>query len=358
MMALQQRLSGAAAETIRSGPGLALCVLLGAVAVGLASAIPIWGGSGVVYALLVGMLLAAAWSPPAVLSAGIDAAAKPVLRIGVALLGTQISAQTLATLDLATIALLALSIIFILVAGVLLARMLGIARELALVAAASVAICGASAAVAFALLLARPETRERDAACTVGAVSVLSTAAMLLYPAFAQVLDLRSGGDWNLPRRDDPGSAAGGRCRLRRRCGCRQHRDHHQALAGRLARAGAGPGVGGGCRLGGGSCDHVIRFLPPFLIAFFAFAALNVAELLPRIIVDTAAPLSRFLLITAMAAIGLKLPWRSVAAYGWRPALLLDAALGVAGGAGRDISGLRAVVAPAYLRGRTKCFGA
>ena len=63
--------------------------------------------------------------------------------------------------------------------------------------------------------------------------------------------------------------------------------------------------------------------MPPFLIAFFAFAALNVAELLPRIIVDTAAPLSRFFLVTAMAAIGLKLPWRSVAAYGWRPALLL-----------------------------------
>jgi len=80
--------------------------------------------------------------------------------------------------------------------------------------------------------------------------------------------------------------------------------------------------------------------LPPFLIAFFAFAALNVAELLPRIIVDTAGPLSRFFLVTAMAAIGLKLPWRSVAAYGWRPVLLLAL-----------LSGLLVLLVASYLLG-------
>jgi uncharacterized integral membrane protein (TIGR00698 family) len=341
MMALQQRLSGAAAEIIRSGPGLVLCVLLGALAVGLAGAIPIWGGSGVVYALLVGMLLAAVWSPPTICSAGIDAAAKPVLRIGVALLGTQISAQTLATLDLATIALLALSIIFILVAGVLLARTLGIGRELALVAAASVAICGASAAVAFALVLARPETRERDAACTVGAVSVLSTAAMLLYPALAQVLGLdpvATGIFLGATIQEVPHAVAAG-------YGVDPDVGNIATTTKLLRVALLGPAlILVSAAVAGSAASNRVPtpygFMPPFLIAFFAFAALNVAEFLPRIIVGTAGPLSRFFLITAMAAIGLKLPWRSVAAYGWRPVLLLTL-----------LSGLQVLLVASYLLG-------
>jgi uncharacterized integral membrane protein (TIGR00698 family) len=340
MMALQQRLSGAAAEIIRSGPGLVLCVLLGAVAVGLAGAIPIWGGSGVVYALLVGMLLAAVWSPPAICSAGIDAAAKPVLRVGVALLGTQISAQTLATLDPATIALLALSIIVILVVGALLARMLGIARELALVAAASVAICGASAAVAFALVLARPETRERDAACTVGAVSVLSTAAMLLYPPFAHMLGLdpvATGIFLGATIQEVPHAVAAG-------YGVDADVGNIATTTKLLRVALLGPAlILVSAAVAGSAPDRASTsygFLPPFLIAFFAFAALNVVGLLPRIIVDTAGPLSRFLLVTAMAAIGLKLPWRSVAAYGWRPVLLLAL-----------LSGLLVLLVAIYLLG-------
>ena len=36
-----------------------------------------------------------------------------------------------------------------------------------------------------------------------------------------------------------------------------------------------------------------------------------------------AAPLSRFCLVTAMVAIGLTLPWRSLTAYGWRPVAML-----------------------------------
>src|SRR5438105_1041461 len=49
----------------------------------------------------------------------------------------------------------------------------------------SLRICGASAAIAYALVLAPSEERERDVACTVGVVTVLSTAAMFAYPPLA-----------------------------------------------------------------------------------------------------------------------------------------------------------------------------
>ena len=58
-------------------------------------------------------------------------------------------------------------------------------------------------------------------------------------------------------------------------------------------------------------------------MAFVALAVLNIAGILPPIVGEAALPLSRFCLVMAMVAIGLKLEWRSAAAYGWRPVWLL-----------------------------------
>ena len=63
--------------------------------------------------------------------------------------------------------------------------MFGIERNLSLVLAASVAICGAAAAAAFALAVPRERISKRDLGCTIGIVSLLSLAAMLIYPVLA-----------------------------------------------------------------------------------------------------------------------------------------------------------------------------
>ena len=145
--------------------------------------------------------------------------------------------QLLQVLDGKTIALLASSVFAVLLAGRMLAPVLGINHELALIAASSVAICGASAAVAFGLAIARLETRDRDIACTVGAVSVISTLAMLLYPLIARHLGFAAmpAGVF-LGVRFYEGPACGrGWFRHGHRHG--QCCDCHQALACRHARA-------------------------------------------------------------------------------------------------------------------------
>ena len=112
------------------------------------------------------------------------------MRIGVALLGFQISLATLQTLDVADVVALAVNVAIVLAAGWFVGPVLGIARELSLVAAASVAICGASAAAAVACVVMRNDSANRDVACTIGAVSVISSVAMILCPLLGHLAGL------------------------------------------------------------------------------------------------------------------------------------------------------------------------
>jgi uncharacterized membrane protein YadS len=64
--------------------------------------------------------------------------------------------------------------------------------------------------------------------------------------------------------------------------------------------------------------------LPPvFLIGFVVAALLNASGLIPRELSQVTTPLSRFCLVTSMAAIGLTLPWRSIRAFGLNPIIFL-----------------------------------
>jgi len=119
---------------------------------------------------------------------GIDFTAKTILRVGVALLGARISLEMLmglgTNLILMVIAGVAATILFALIA----ARLLGRGWRLALLTGGSVAICGASAAMAIASILPKNEHSERNLLFTVLSVTVLSTIAMILYPIIAHAL--------------------------------------------------------------------------------------------------------------------------------------------------------------------------
>jgi uncharacterized integral membrane protein (TIGR00698 family) len=303
-------------ELLQHAPGIVLCALV-AVA---AAAVATFGGSGVLWALLGGTAIASFWQPGTAFIKGIEFSAQYILRIGVALLGLQISASAIQVLDAATIAALAANVAIILVVGYVAGPLFGIERNLSLVLAASVAICGAAAAAAFALAVPREAISKRDLGCTIGIVSLLSLAAMLMYPVLASLLHLNSFATGVL-------------------LGASIHEVVHAVGAGysvdtttgdvatvtKLLRVAL---LAPALMLVVMACGEkektspIVR--PPlFLVAFAVFAAANIAGLVPEAIVNVAAPSSRFFLLMAMAAIGLMLPWRSVFSYGWRPVALL-----------------------------------
>jgi uncharacterized integral membrane protein (TIGR00698 family) len=173
---------------IRLGPG----VLLGCTLAGIAY----WGTHGtrvptLLVALLLGMAASVFLTKPAFKS-GNDLLAKPLLRVGVALMGFRITISDLQQLGWEP-ALIAVTAAFgTLCFGYLCGRWLKLSRATAFLTATSVAICGASAALAIATVLARrPNTNvERDVVATVATITIIGTLAVIIYPAICHLIGL------------------------------------------------------------------------------------------------------------------------------------------------------------------------
>ena len=166
-------------------PGALVCAALG-------SAIYLAGhGLGIpalLVALIAGMALrlavAGEQAPAAILAPGLAAMAKPMLRLGVALMGFRIAFADLETLGWSPVLVAVGATTACLLGGYGLARLAGLGRTAAILSAAAVAICGASAAVAVAAVLARrdPEGARTNLVAVVAAVTVIGFALALLLP--------------------------------------------------------------------------------------------------------------------------------------------------------------------------------
>jgi uncharacterized integral membrane protein (TIGR00698 family) len=119
----------------------------------------------------------------AVFQPGIDFAVKRLLRWAVALLGLRIALSEILALGVSTTAIVVAAMIATLAAGLILARAVGLKSEYGALAGAGTAVCGASATLATASVLPPYPAKGADVAFVVVAVNVLSTIAMVVYPA-------------------------------------------------------------------------------------------------------------------------------------------------------------------------------
>jgi len=121
---------------------------------------------------------------------GIEFCSRTVLRVGVALLGARITTSQIVGLGWETAAIVTAAVVTTLLCGVLLGRYMGMNRAQSVLSGGSVAICGASAALAISAVLPQNKDSERFTLMVVVTVTVLSTVAMVIYPLLAKLLEL------------------------------------------------------------------------------------------------------------------------------------------------------------------------
>lgn len=120
---------------------------------------------------------------------GINFSARRLLRIGVLLLGARVSASLIAGLGIEFIALVMVCVVLTIIFGLVLSRFLGERLRFGFLTAGSVAICGASAAMAISALFPDDDKGgEEQLIFTVVGVTMLSTIAMITYPVIARLL--------------------------------------------------------------------------------------------------------------------------------------------------------------------------
>ncbi len=305
----------------RMFPGFATCLALAMAATFISDH---YGGPTLLFALLFGMALHFL-SKEGKAVEGIAFSARTVLRIGVALLGIRISAAQIIDLGVLPIVVVVAGVTSTIVFGRVAAAALGLNRAQGILTGGSVAICGASAALAISAVLPRGRDAERDTLFTIIAVTTLSTAAMILYPLVAKSLDLdhRAAGIFLGGTIHDVAQVVGAGYLISDETGI-------IATFVKLMRvATLVPAVLAiGWLFRGESGQTTSRgpvALPGFLLAFVALATANSLGLVPPEVASVLNDASRWCLVIAIAALGIKTSLQEMAAVGWRPILLVVA---------------------------------
>jgi uncharacterized integral membrane protein (TIGR00698 family) len=149
-----------------------------------------YGAPVMLTALLIGMAFNFLTEDECKCLAGIEFSAKARLRVGVALLGLGITLQQIAATGHEVLYITVGGVLLTIACGLALSRVLGRRVRFGLLTGGAVAICGASAALAISSVLPKNEVLERDTVFTVIAVTALSTIAMILYPIIADYAGL------------------------------------------------------------------------------------------------------------------------------------------------------------------------
>ncbi|WP_376878225.1 YeiH family protein [Albirhodobacter sp. R86504] len=148
-----------------------------------------YGAPAMLFALLIGMAFNFMNETPR-MAEGIAFCARDLLRLGVALLGLRLTFADVSQLGITPIIGVAVMLVLTLLGGVLFARLFGRSTAFGLLTGGSVAICGASAAMAIAAVLPKKHLKEEDVLLTVVGVTAMSTIAMIVYPMLFKSLGL------------------------------------------------------------------------------------------------------------------------------------------------------------------------
>ena len=255
--------------------------------------------------------------------AGIEFASKAVLRLGVALLGARITLAQILGLGAMPIVMVIVGVATTIAVGALSARLLGRRLTYGILSGGAVGICGASAALAIASVLPRNEESERDTILVVVLVTTLSTLSMIFYPIIAVSLGLDHvhagvflGGSIH-----DVAQVVGAGYSISPQTGdiatyvklLRVTMLLPVVFAIAFAAARAHRGTAGAPKAA----------LPLFLVAFAALVVINSLGWIPKAAGDASAEVSRWCLVAAIGALGMKTSFRALVAAGWRPVAVM-----------------------------------
>ncbi len=121
---------------------------------------------------------------------GLGVASHTLLRVGIMLVGLRITASQIADLGPAALCAVAIITATTLVSGIVFARMLGFGNSFGTLAGGAVAICGASAAAALAVVLDTRRQNPAHLSIVLVGIAAVSAIGMSLYPMLAHVLHL------------------------------------------------------------------------------------------------------------------------------------------------------------------------
>ncbi|KKX30291.1 YeiH family protein [Rhizobium sp. LC145] len=299
-------------------PGLALTAFIAVTAVA-ARGLTGWAAlSPLILSIILGMAARNLFTVSAVLEPGIAFSLRRLLRLGIVLLGLQVTVGQVLSLGGAGLAMVAITLAVTFVAIRAAGRLLGVEQELADLIAAGTSVCGASAVIATNTVV---RGRQEHVAYAIACVTLFGCLSMFIYPLLAAplALDARSFGLWSGATIHEVAQVVAASFQAGDTAGT-------FGTISKLARvAMLAPlvmllAVAVRARQGGAS--KASAPMPWFVLGFIAMMLVNSAIDIPKELNATLAFANTFLLSMALAAMGLQTDIRKLKAEGWRPLAL------------------------------------
>nr|WP_206024640.1 putative sulfate exporter family transporter [Rhodococcus sp. 14C212] len=299
-------------------PGLALCLIGTAVALGVNRLLPTV--SPLLIAIVLGAVLTNVLHLPELVRPGLTFSAKRILRVGVALLGLQLLLSDILTLGWG-VSLVVVAIVFLGIVGTMfVGKLLGLTWTQRLLIACGFSICGAAAVAAVDGVA---DAKEEEVLTAVALVVIFGTLMIPTIPLLSRVLGLSD---------TDAGLWAGGSIH-----------EVAQAVAAAGAIGGTALGVAAVIKLarvlmlapliavlsmrqrrlaGRGADVKRPPLIPLFVLAFLVCVGLRSTGILPADLLAHAKTLQTALLTAAMFALGAGVRIETIRKVGARPFIL------------------------------------
>lgn len=306
-------------------PGFALALLIAIFARYLASLLPVPLIGDSVIALFIGLGLNQISKPTKTIEKGLKFTSKKILRLSIILLGSSLSIGTILNIGRLSLTVMVFTLATCFGAGHFIGKWLGLDWKLSNMISAGTGICGGSAIAAMAPVI---EAEDKDIAYAMSATFLFDMAMIVLFPIMGKQLGLSdmAYGLWTGTAVNDTSSvvaagyafseAAGDfatMVKLTRTLSIIPTVMVFSLINARLNRQNSKED---------NSSDKSVKLgslFPWFILGFLAMAAINSLGLIPSVLSNYMKLTSKFLMVAALAAIGMNTDFREMKKSGINP---------------------------------------
>ena len=309
------------------GPGVGLALILAAVSKGLEAlearaGLHLIGAS--VIALFLGMMVNHFRKPTAATAPGIRFTSKKILKFAIILLGASLNIRTVLTVGRFSLTVMVFTLATCFGLGALIGKALGLNWKTSSLINAGTGICGGSAIAAIAPVI---EATDMDVAYGLSATFLFDTVMILVFPILGRMMGLSDAafGLWAGTAVNDTSSAvatgyafseAAGdfatMVKLTRTLSIIPAVLVFAAINLHLKKKG---------QMEGGVKVRWKSVFPWFILGFLAMSGLTSLGLLPATLASALKTVSKFLMVAALAAIGLNTDFKALCRSGAKPML-------------------------------------
>jgi uncharacterized integral membrane protein (TIGR00698 family) len=283
------------------GLGVGLALAIAGLAYFLGTRIPVVGGA--VFGITLGILIASIFRLPASAGKGLKFTSKYILQLAVILLGFEMNMTSVIKVGQQSIWVILLTLTSAFLTAAVLGKALGIQRKLATLIGVGTAICGGSAIAAASSAI---DADDQDISYSISTIFLFNVVAVFLFPVIGHLLKLTDTGFgmWAGTAINDTSSvvaaaysysdAAGAFATVVKLTRSLMIVPVTLVLAGISARINRKK-----------SSFDLARVFPWFILGFLLASVISTTGILPAAVTHSLSWTGRFLIITAMTAIGL-----------------------------------------------------